>query len=552
MRPLRRVSLRVLLLVCAAVLGGTYVLTRRGVLPERELGSWLDTVGLGALPWTGGGGGQHSSAAAPDRYAADQQRLAAVRRAMAHAWKGYRDHAFGQDELQPLTRSGNVRWGNWSVSLVDALDTLYLMGMRDEYAEAKAHVQKIDFTRSLPGRRVSVFEMTIRALGGLLGAYELDHDPALLAKAVEVGNTLAMAFASPTGLPYSTIDLSRPLDRGGPSSCIAEAGTLQLEFKKLSQLTGNRTYADLAHRAFEAIEAGERPVRGLYPSFIDVNTGRFEHYSGYSVSAYADSFYEYLLKQHILHNLRRPEYGDRYVESVEAVKKYLVGKTPTGLTYLGTRTHHEGALASRMDHLACFYPGLLALGAQVMDRPQDLGLAEALARTCYLSYKHSPTGLGPETFSLYTRSNSNNPRQRRAPPPSMPTPAEEQQQQQQQAKQSLADLGIGVVNPKYILRPETIESLFVLHRITGNPVYREWGWDIFQAIEKYTRVEHGYAAYADIENTSAKDSWEDSMESFFLAETLKYLYLLFAPHDLLPLDKFVLNTEAHPLRIMPS
>ncbi|KAJ2781123.1 hypothetical protein H4R18_003065 [Coemansia javaensis] len=510
-------------------------------LPSRALSRYLAlalAAALGALgvvySYTMLAG--RGSAAVPDEAAS--RRLAAVRGAMAHAWKGYRDYAFGQDELQPLTRSGNVRWGNWSISLVDTLDTLWLLDMKDEYAEAKAYVQKIDFTRSPRGYRVRVFEMTIRALGGLLGAYELDHDPALLAKAAEVGSTLAAAFSSPTGLPYPSIDLNSRRYRSTTRLCIAEGGTLQLEFKKLAQLTGNKTYADLADRAYEALEAAERPIRGLYPTFIDVNTGKYDLGSEYSLGGGADSFYEYQLKQHILHNHKRPQYGAQYAAAVEAVKEHLVRKSQAGLTFVGRIARHGGAYVPEMQHLACFYPGLLALGAQVMDRPQDLPLAKELARTCYLTYKHSPTGLGPETFSF--RNQTGNIRE----PPAA--------EAGEQAAASLDDLGIVVVDPRYILRPETIESLFVLHRVTGDPVYREWGWDIFQAIERYTRVEHGYAAYRDVRKTTPNGNLDDSMESFLLAETLKYLYLLFAPPDVLPLDKFVLTTEAHPLRIMPN
>ncbi|KAJ2776829.1 hypothetical protein H4R18_005459 [Coemansia javaensis] len=529
---LRRATPRGLALVAAAALGGLYVLHLFGGLWDPELGLLPGIVRSGSRRE----GWRHASA----QNATGQQRLAAVRGAMAHAWKGYRDYAFGQDELQPLTRSGNVRWGNWSISLVDALDTLWLMDMKDEYAEAKAYVQKIDFTRSPRGYRVRVFEMTIRALGGLLGAYELDHDPALLAKAAEVGSTLAAAFSSPTGLPYPSIDLNSRRYRSTTRLCIAEGGTLQLEFKKLAQLTGNKTYADLADRAYEALEAAERPIRGLYPTFIDVNTGKYDLGSEYSLGGGADSFYEYQLKQHILHNHKRPQYGAQYAAAVEAVKAHLVRKNRDGLTFVGSIGRHGGAYAHRMGHLACFYPGLLALGAQAMGRAQDLPLAKELARTCYLTYKHSPTGLGPEGFVFYDRDPADD--SSRAPDGS----------DGEQRVASLDDLGITVTDANYILRPETLESLFVLHRVTGDPVYREWGWDIFQAIESHARVEHGYAAYRDIRSPASRGNLDNSMESFFLAETLKYLYLLFAPPDVLPLDRFVLTTEAHPLRIMPN
>lgn len=103
----------------------------------------------------------------------------------------------------------------------------------------------------------------------------------------------------------------------------------------------------------------------------------------------------------------------------------------------------------------------------------------------------------------------------------------------------------------YLLRPETVESLFVLYHLTGDPVYREWGWEIFQAIEKHCRVKGGYGGIRDVRKPNPLT--EDKMESFFLAETIKYLYLLFDPDTPIDLlNKHVFNTEAHPMRIFPE
>ena len=98
-------------------------------------------------------------------------------------------------------------------------------------------------------------------------------------------------------------------------------------------------------------------------------------------------------------------------------------------------------------------------------------------------------------------------------------------------------------------RPETIESLFVLYRLTGDRIYRDWGWKIFQSFEKYTKLAEGYTSINNVKNPG-NPGYRNKMESFFLGETLKYLYLLFSDNpELLPLDKYVFNTEAHPLPI---
>ncbi|KAJ7159758.1 glycoside hydrolase [Mycena filopes] len=101
---------------------------------------------------------------------------------------------------------------------------------------------------------------------------------------------------------------------------------------------------------------------------------------------------------------------------------------------------------------------------------------------------------------------------------------------------------------RYILRPEISESVFLAYRLTGNPKYRKYAWDIFTAIERFCRLpEGGYASVLDVDHLPVK--YEDKQETFFLSETLKYLYLTFADENVLDLNEVVFNTEAHPLPI---
>ncbi|KAJ2004452.1 hypothetical protein GGI04_002606 [Coemansia thaxteri] len=439
------------------------------------------------------------------------------------------------DEFLPITKSSNQRWGGWAITLVDSLDTLKLAGLETEYNEAKEFVSTMQFNRTRPGYETQLFEMTIRALGGLLGAYELDNDPMLLKQAKQVGDSLAYAFNTNTGLPATHVDVNGKSPMSSSEICIAEAGTLQLEFKKLSQLTGDGKYAKLVEKVSDIMDKAERKLKGLYPKFINIRTGEYNQDSGYSVGSYADSFYEYLLKQYILHDGKEPKFKERYVESVEAINSKLVKKTDSGFSYLGS-SHSDDSFSHTMEHLVCFYPGLLALGSHVLDRPQDMVVAKELARTCYHSYAMTPTGLGPDTISF----NATETR------PSYYNNAWWYKESQFDA------YGVGSSNPQYVLRPETVETLFILYRITGDTKYQDWGWNIFLAIEKYTRREVGYAAYVNVYRTNVALNHQNSMESFFLAETLKYLYLLFSPTDLVPLDEYVFNTEAHPLRIIKS
>ena len=104
--------------------------------------------------------------------------------------------------------------------------------------------------------------------------------------------------------------------------------------------------------------------------------------------------------------------------------------------------------------------------------------------------------------------------------------------------------------PFYILRPETAESLFIMHQLTKDPIYREWAWEIWQAIDKHCRKPVGYGALQNVNN--ANSGTDDRMESFFFAETLKYLYLVQDPDNIIDLTKYVFNTEAHPMKILPD
>ena len=96
----------------------------------------------------------------------------------------------------------------------------------------------------------------------------------------------------------------------------------------------------------------------------------------------------------------------------------------------------------------------------------------------------------------------------------------------------------------YHLRPEIIESTYYLYHYTGDPEYRRMGEKMFDDLVKYCRAEAGYAALADVISKQQLDE----MESFVLAETFKYFYLLFSPSETLQFDRVIFNTEAHPLK----
>jgi hypothetical protein len=158
-----------------------------------------------------------------------EERRDAVRRAMQHAWGGYTTHAYGHDEVRPVTNATNDSWGGWGATLIDALDTLWLMEMHDEFARARDHVAQLNFKVD---KSVSVFETTIRIVGGLLGAYELSKDELFLQKADELATLLLPAFETPQSLPYHEVNLMTGVAKNPGwtrgSSILAEVGSIQV------------------------------------------------------------------------------------------------------------------------------------------------------------------------------------------------------------------------------------------------------------------------------------------------------------------------------------
>jgi hypothetical protein len=462
------------------------------------------------------------------------ERQDAVKTAFQTSWEGYKKYAWGKDVYQPVSQTGkNMGPKPLGWIIVDSLDTMHIMGLKDELKEAREWVKtELNYDMDY---EVNTFETTIRMLGGLLSAHYLTRDDLYLDKAVDLGNRLLGAFKSQSGVPYASVNLGTSM--GKPShadmgaSSTAEATTLQLEFKYLSKLTGETLYWEAAEKVMKIADANQ-VTAGLVPIFIRPDTGKFQG-DLIRLGSRGDSYYEYLLKQYLQTNGEEPIYREIYDEAVAGIKEYMIAQSyPNKLTYIGElESGVGGELSPKMDHLVCFAGGMLALGAtegQLIDearrntwttvRESDFRLAMEITRSCYETYKQTETGLGPEIVQFNTDPKNSE------------------------------DFTIKTNDAHNLQRPETVESLFVLWRLTKNPIYREWGWKIFEAFEKWTKLQ-GDAGYVSIQNVRKTPSqYRDNMESFWLSETLKYLYLLFddSENEILPLTDVVFNTEAHP------
>lgn len=493
----------------------------------------------------------------------------------------------GYDEYHPISRTGTQmtpKGMGWII--VDALDTLMIMNLTSRLSHAREWIStSLDYDQD---HNVNTFETTIRMLGGLLSAHYLsttfpDMAPVAdsahgtpgedlyLEKAADLADRILGAFDSDSGVPYASVNLKDlkgvPSHTDGGASSTAEAASLQLELKYIAMLTGEKNYWERAERVIQVIDENGMED-GLLPIFIHPHDGQFrgniirlgsrgDSYYGMTLTGEnsrraADKGLEYLIKQYLQTSKQEPIYLELWTQALAGIQKHLVTYTAhSQFTIIGERPQGlESPLSPKMDHLVCFMPGTIALAAtngltveqaKKLDHwgqkeDDEMKLAIELTKTCWGMYKVMATGLAPE-ISFFEIED----------PPHMQadgilTSAEIENEADAPWR---TDYKIKHQDSHNLQRPETVESLFYMWRITGNEMYREWGWEIFTSFVKYTATENG-TGFTSLSNANEiPPKMRDNMESFWLAETLKYLYLLFSPVDLLPLDSIVINTEAH-------
>uniref|UniRef100_A0A3P8UK29 alpha-1,2-Mannosidase n=1 Tax=Cynoglossus semilaevis TaxID=244447 RepID=A0A3P8UK29_CYNSE len=440
-----------------------------------------------------------------------------------HAYGSYMKYAYPADELMPLSCRGRVRGqepnrgdvddslGKFSLTLIDSLDTLVLLNKLDEFEDGvKKTVKDVRLDNDVV---VSVFETNIRVLGGLLGAHVMAdllrqrgdrmqwYQDELLHMAKELGHRLLPAFNTTSGLPYPKINLrygiQSPLSRTGTESdtCTACAGTMILEFAALSRMSGDSVFEDYARKALDVLWERRQKGSDLVGTVINIHNGEWVRRDS-GVGAGIDSYYEYLMKAYIL--LGDNVFLERFNIHYSAIMKYI--SQPPLL--LNVHMHNPTvSVRSWMDSLLAFFPGLQVFRG-------DLKPAIETHEMLYQVTKQHK--FLPEAFTTEFR----------------------------------------VHWGQHLLRPEFAESTYYLYKATGDPYYLRVGQSIVEKLNAYTRVPCGFAAVQDV-RTGAH---EDRMDSFFLAEMFKYLYLLFTEKSQLPIDidDYILTTEAHLLPLSLS
>ncbi|KAG0146546.1 hypothetical protein CROQUDRAFT_657175 [Cronartium quercuum f. sp. fusiforme G11] len=419
------------------------------------------------------------------------QRKEWVRKAFLYVWDSYKEHAWGHDELKPISGKFDDPWSGWGATIADCLDTLLIMGLPNEYQYAREHIRTIDWSYTLPKNGVETtvpfFETVIRYLGGMISAYELSTDKLMLERAEELADWLLPAFGTKLGYPVPRYGLgTNPNGYDVGRVCIAEMGSLALEFTRLSQLTQKPYYYYFVQRITDHLDSqvwnqpGNNRIKDLFPTYIDPSWP--QSVSGlYTFGGMADSYYEYLIKEYQLLGTKdkNSQYSRMYSKAIDSARENLIktfeleNSGSKKITVIGDRNGQS--YTPSLDHLACFSGAMIGLGAKLLNRAQDLDLAISATDSCVWAYEVMKSGLPAERTTVFDGAQENF------------WEAVEYQGQIYRRLKTHPFPGGTVVDSRYLGRPETID--------------------------------------------------------------LKYYYLLFEDPEIISLDEYVFNTEAHPFKL---
>ena len=418
-----------------------------------------------------------------------------VRSQMRWAWRNYREKAWGKDEIKPISgtySSFPLKDRHLGLSLIEALDTLWIMGLDEEFRDGVDWV-KANFDFSVDGD-VSVFETNIRLVGGLLSAWHCSVDPALLAKARGLADRLLPAFAaSPLGIPHRFVNLKTGAVRGTVTNP-AETGTIIAEFGTLSKATGDPRYHEAAKRALVSMFKRRSKI-GLLADAIDCMTGEWKSNRA-TIGPPSDSYYEYLWDGWDL-------FGDRdclamYRTCTAAILKHQARRRGGDLWFVNVDFRTGERLDWKQDELGSFYGGLLAQGGQ---RSTGAAYTRSFAKL------QDKFGVLPEEIDLATG------------------------------------------KPTYVtnsLRPELADAAFNLWLIDGRDEWRQIIRTHYLNMKRFNRARFGYADLADV--TSSPKKQADHCPGYWWSEQMKYYYLAFANTPRVDYRRLYLSTEGNMLR----
>ncbi len=414
-----------------------------------------------------------------------------VKAAMAWAWGQYREKAWGKDEIKPVSGTSSsfpIKGHHIGLSLIEALDTLWVMGLDSQFRDGVDWVKRnADF--DVDGE-VSVFETSIRIVGGLLSAHHACGDRVLLDKAHDLAKRLLPAFDTPTGFPYRFINLKTG-QRRDPATNPAEIGTFLPEWGTLARLTGDRRFHDVPRRAVTNLFA-KRSGRGLLATRIDALSGEWLNRTA-TVGSYADSYYEYLWDSWQL-------FGDAELRGMyEVCTKAILACQKVhadGRLWIADVDFESGEIVStEQDELAAFYGGLLAQGGETA---LGIELTESWAAL------QDRYGVLPEGFDFAAN-----------------------------APTQLSNA----------LRPELADAAFNLWLLDRNPRWRQICAAHFRAMQRWNKAPYGYTDLADV--TAEPKQQADHCPGYWWSEQMKYYWLIFSNTPRFNYRRNYLSTEGN-------
>jgi mannosyl-oligosaccharide alpha-1,2-mannosidase len=416
-----------------------------------------------------------------------------VRAQMAWAWGNYRERCFGQDQIKPVSGTAEPFFfpngPPMGLSIIEALDTLYVMGLDTEVEQGVRWVaDNLHF--DIDGE-VQVFETGIRMVGGLLSAWCATHDKKLLALAKDLTDRLSPAFTkSPTGMPYRFVNLKSGAVRD-PESYPAEIGTYIAEWGTLSKATGDKRYFDMAKRATKAL-FDRRSKIDLVADTIDIETGAWKSRRA-SVGPPTDSYFEYLWDGWQLFG--DADFKHWYDAHTTAVVKCQATRIDGRLWFPQVDFETGAVLDHHQSELAAFYAGLLAQGGD-MARGKDYLASWANVQARY--------GVLPEGYDCA-----------KAAPDR-------------------------ITNE---LRPEFVDSCLNLFLLEPDEQWRELAGIHYENMKKTSRAAYGFTIIDDITTTPAKQG--DLCPGYWWSEQMKYYWLLFSETDRFDYKTNYLSTEGN-------
>ncbi|KAI7957104.1 hypothetical protein MJO28_004199 [Puccinia striiformis f. sp. tritici] len=481
------------------------------------------------------------------------QRREWVIRAFSHTWEGYKKTAWGYDQTKPLSGHGQNTFSGWGANIIDNLDTLLMMNMTLEYNYARTHVRALDWSSPISSQpiyntttgeiknsyaNINVLESGARYLGALLSAYDLSGDKLMLSKADELAQWLLPAFNTKTGVPVPNYDLgTNPSEGASGETYLSEAGGLLLEFTRLAQITGKAQYFNAVDKAARYLQGpswsstsrlGKLLPQKIRPDQPDQVTGI------YGLSSRSSAYYENLIKEAILLRGNSKGYQEAYSSSADSIFQYLaedikIDSHGTQLSIIGEAYSLPGKVGyiPKISQQSCSAAAMLGLGAKLFQQDKPLNFAQNQTDACLWVHETSPNGLGPDEITILNYEGAGH--------KVIATPMNE------------------ISNPSHLNRPNTIESIFYMWRLTGNREWQERGWKLFTKWAEASITDFGFADIEDVtEDINDDNNKFDGYTGTLPTESIKYFFLLFSDPQTVSLDEYVFNMASHPFKIPGS